>query len=303
MLQAQISQTKTININTPVEGTTQHVSSSTGIQFQFDFEQSKASFERSGTDLSIEIDGGGTIILDKFFEVGNNELPAFVMPGGDIITAAGLLKAFNPHFDISTAAGPASDSSAHSGVGSYDDNSGHLLDGVARLGSLGTDSWGHATQPGTDNSGVQRVATTKDAPWSSPSNIIPTDGASTANPGGETTNLVGNAANHNGSTANNGGYTANQGGSTANPGGSTASHGGYTATHGGGPAVPVAPIVPNALPVFVDSGHFSMWEDTLTGASPASSGVTVAIGHVLATLSPEYDPNQGKWEIKNDLTK
>ena len=27
------------------------------------------------------------------------------------------------------------------------------------------------------------------------------------------------------------------------------------------------------------------------------------IGHVLATLSPEYDPNQGKWEIKNDLTK
>ena len=27
------------------------------------------------------------------------------------------------------------------------------------------------------------------------------------------------------------------------------------------------------------------------------------IGHVLAILSPEYDPNQGKWIIKKDLTK
>jgi hypothetical protein len=28
-----------------------------------------------------------------------------------------------------------------------------------------------------------------------------------------------------------------------------------------------------------------------------------AIGHVLATLSPELDPNNGKWVIKKDLTK
>lgn len=28
-----------------------------------------------------------------------------------------------------------------------------------------------------------------------------------------------------------------------------------------------------------------------------------AIGHILATLYPEYDPNNGKWVIKNDLTK
>lgn len=29
----------------------------------------------------------------------------------------------------------------------------------------------------------------------------------------------------------------------------------------------------------------------------------IAIGHVLAILYPEYDPNQGKWTIKSDLTK
>lgn len=28
-----------------------------------------------------------------------------------------------------------------------------------------------------------------------------------------------------------------------------------------------------------------------------------AIGHILATLSPEFNPNTGKWTVKKDLTK
>ena len=28
-----------------------------------------------------------------------------------------------------------------------------------------------------------------------------------------------------------------------------------------------------------------------------------AVGHVLATINPEYDPNTKKWDIKTDLTK
>ena len=139
------SQPTTTSVALPAAGATAHVASTADGKLEFAFDPSTATFERSGTDLTITADNGGKVVLDKFFAVGDGTLPVFVV-GEENINPTALLKAFDPNFDISTAAGPSASAASSSGAGSYADDSGSLLDGVNRMGSLGTDQWSRGTQ-------------------------------------------------------------------------------------------------------------------------------------------------------------
>ena len=127
---------RTIRISQPAVGSNQVVTSVPGGVLQFDFDTSRATFARSGNDLTLTLDAGGKVIIDNFFVVGDQSLPVFELNDGTRVKGDGYLTTAAPDMDITTAAGPTAAGDG-SGSGSYADNSGSLLGGVDRLGDLG----------------------------------------------------------------------------------------------------------------------------------------------------------------------
>lgn len=135
-------------ISAPATGVSQTVNISAGDRLDFSFDTATAMFERTGPDLAIKFNDGTAILLEDFFVTGgeNTSLPALKLPDGTEISAGDFLKSFDPNFDISTAAGPSGAKQLQSGgSGDYSDNSGALVAGVEKLGSLGTDYWNRST--------------------------------------------------------------------------------------------------------------------------------------------------------------
>ena len=128
----------------PAAGENASFESQAGAKILFDFEPSTATVSRSGSDLVFQMDDGGSVTLTRFFEVGDQPLPSLVLPSGDEVASSEFLSAFD--IDLITAAGPGAGSGSDSGgSGEYDDDSGSLLAGIDRLGSLGTLYWGRST--------------------------------------------------------------------------------------------------------------------------------------------------------------
>lgn len=151
-------------INLPTPGT--HVQMNAGKEVMFNFNTSEATFERVENDLQIQADGGGTVTLTNFFVAeGAEALPVFTMEDGQQVASADFLKLLD--VDISTAVGP-SPASPTSGLGAYDDNTGSLLGGTDRLGSLGTDQWGRTTGQQETDAGLLTPVAAAAGPAPSP---------------------------------------------------------------------------------------------------------------------------------------
>ncbi|SBW06236.1 hypothetical protein KL86DPRO_20627 [uncultured delta proteobacterium] len=136
---------QTIQIAKPAAGETLNITSVPGGNLAFSFDPAAATITRTGNDLMVEVDGGGTVRLNDFFVVGDQSLPSLTMPDGVSVASADFLSSFN--IELETAAGPgAGAGAAGSGAGEYADDAGSLVDGVDRLGSLGTDYWGYESE-------------------------------------------------------------------------------------------------------------------------------------------------------------
>lgn len=139
------AQAATRTLSIPVSGR-EHIALTTGQSLELAFNPADVVFSRDGNHLVISgnnIDTGLTV--DNFFAVEKAEaLPQFVLPGGNIVAGADYLKGFG--VDISTAAGPQPGASDSGGAGEYSSDAGSLLDGVERLGSLGTEHWGRSAE-------------------------------------------------------------------------------------------------------------------------------------------------------------
>ncbi len=86
------------------------------------------------------MEDGGRVTVTNFFAVGDETLPILTLPGNIQVTAADLLQGVN----LITTAGPEA-SRPSSGGTNYNDDPGDLIDGIERLGSLGTDYWTRET--------------------------------------------------------------------------------------------------------------------------------------------------------------
>lgn len=134
----------------------------TDLTLEFDFNIPEASFDRTGADLTITFESGGSITLEGFFAMGENApLPSLMLQDGTAIDTGEFLLSMNPDMDIATAMG-AQAANASSGAGEYAADAGALLGGVDRLGSLGTDQWAAASGR-SDAADAQTLMATADA--------------------------------------------------------------------------------------------------------------------------------------------
>ncbi|MDL2209404.1 type I secretion C-terminal target domain-containing protein [Desulfovibrio sp. OttesenSCG-928-O18] len=139
------SNQQTIRIPAPAAGSNVDIASVAGSKLALDFDPGTATVSRSGNDLVFEVDGGGRVTVTDFFVVGDQALPSLVLPSGDEVASADYLANFN--IDLETAAGPGAGAGAPGGgAGEYADDPGALIDGISRLGSLGTMYWNQGTE-------------------------------------------------------------------------------------------------------------------------------------------------------------
>ncbi|CAK7053264.1 MAG: hypothetical protein DELT_01099 [Desulfovibrio sp.] len=110
---------------------------------------------KNGQNLEFSFEDGGKIVLEGYYDhFASKTLPVMVTEGGDELPGEDFLASLNE--DLLTAAGPSAGSSAGSGgAGEYADDPGALVDGIDRLGSLGTIYWNNETEIPEDYSGVE----------------------------------------------------------------------------------------------------------------------------------------------------
>ncbi|WP_319582574.1 hypothetical protein [uncultured Pseudodesulfovibrio sp.] len=119
-----------ILVNLPASGETATYRLEAGVPVRFGFDLSEAEFAASDKDLVISIDGGGTVILQGYLGLAEeNALPVFEMLDGQLVPGDVYLFAFAREFD--TAAGDTPDGS---GAGAYSDDPGVLGNGLDALG-------------------------------------------------------------------------------------------------------------------------------------------------------------------------
>ena len=146
MCMSQTTQPQTIiPVPRPTAGTAQAIDSQAGALIQLTFPEGDATFDRAGNDLTLSFADGGRVTLTNFFAVGDQSLPTLKLADATEVASKDFLAANYP--EMNTAAGPAPTAAPpSSGEGEYDDNSGVLINGVDRFGSLGTDYWGYTSE-------------------------------------------------------------------------------------------------------------------------------------------------------------
>jgi hypothetical protein len=132
---------QTVSVPKPENGAHITAASLPGGVLELGFDPSTATSSRVDNNLVFEVDGG-TITLTNFFAVGDQDLPSLRLPDGTEVASTDFFA--NSDLDLSTAAAPVSATPPSSGT-NYADDSGDLLGGVDRLGSLGTDFWNRST--------------------------------------------------------------------------------------------------------------------------------------------------------------
>lgn len=186
---------QTIQIAKPAAGETLNITSVPGGNLAFSFDPAAATITRTGNDLMVEVDGGGTVRLSDFFVVGDQPLPSLTMPDGVSVASADFLSNFN--IELETAAGPgAGAGAAGSGAGEYADDAGSLVDGIDRLGSLGTDYWGYESDVteqfenlALDDGGVTVALPGGTTPGETPEIPVPAGPALVAQPNANTVDV------------------------------------------------------------------------------------------------------------------
>ena len=137
----------TQKITMPSEATLNTVLLAPNQAVHLDFDTSTATVDRADNSLVITFENGSKTVLNDFFVTDGEELPPFILADGNEISSSELLENMNPNLDLSTAAGPTQGPNG-SGASEYSDMAGALVDGVDRLGSLGTIHWdGESSTP------------------------------------------------------------------------------------------------------------------------------------------------------------
>ncbi|MDL2307868.1 hypothetical protein LJC48_07625, partial [Desulfovibrio sp. OttesenSCG-928-C06] len=133
-----------VEVKKPEAGTAINVASQTGSNVRFDFDPTQdADITRpDGTnDLRFVYDDGSEVVLSDFFAVGDQALPALVLPDGTIVDVSVAFAGMD--IDLSPAAGPGAGAAAGSGgVGDYSADAGAFTDGIDRLGTTDPFYWG-----------------------------------------------------------------------------------------------------------------------------------------------------------------
>ena len=138
-----------VTVPAPAAGANTTVDSSAGGQLQLTFDPSTANVDRSGNDLTFQVDGGGTVTVRDFFAVGDESLPSLRLPDGTVVASTDFFEGSG--LDMTTAAGPgAGAGAAGSGAGEYADDPGSGILGIDRFGKLGTDWWGRSFERGEE---------------------------------------------------------------------------------------------------------------------------------------------------------
>jgi|GEM_PF-6912210 len=139
------------NILRPDSGTGITIASSAGGVLDLPFDPSTATAHRVDNNLVFELDSGGTVTVTDFFVVGDQSLPSLRLPDGTEVASADFFAGSD--LDMTTAAGPAA-AAPMGGGANYADDSGNLMGGLDRLGSLGTDYWARGTEAPEEAVGV-----------------------------------------------------------------------------------------------------------------------------------------------------
>lgn len=143
---AVVESGRTVIATRPIDGGTLNVAASPGGQINLGFDPAAATATREGDSLVFDIAGAGKVVLQDFFVVGDESLPALRLPDGTIVASADFFA--DSGLDMSTAAGPGQPTAQapDSGGTSYADGAGALIGGVDKYGKLGTDYWGRNTE-------------------------------------------------------------------------------------------------------------------------------------------------------------
>ena len=133
-----------LDLPAPGEAVSVEIVPGNAVQLSFNPEDATAS--RSGDDLVFTMDNGGSVTANGFFSTGEDgTLPQLLLPTGEDVPVTVAFA--DVDFEIETAAGPtASGGEESSGAGEYADDPGMLVDGISRLGSLGTIYWDRSTE-------------------------------------------------------------------------------------------------------------------------------------------------------------
>ena len=130
----------------PLSGQTYSVDMIPAGAVRLSFNPDDATVTRSGDNLTFVLEQGGSVTINDFFVVEDGgDLPELILPDGAVVPAA--LAFGDSDLDLTTAAGPGATGAAPgNGASDYADNPGSLIEGIDRLGSLGTDYWGRGTE-------------------------------------------------------------------------------------------------------------------------------------------------------------
>ncbi|SBW07740.1 hypothetical protein KL86DPRO_30109 [uncultured delta proteobacterium] len=135
-----------LSVPAPKAGDALAVEMIPGSAVELPFNPGDATASRVGNDLVFEQEDSGSVSINNFFVVEDGGgLPSLILPGGEEVAAADALAGSG--VELETAAGPgAAGNAPGSGSGEYADDPGSLVDGISRLGSLGTIYWDRATE-------------------------------------------------------------------------------------------------------------------------------------------------------------
>lgn len=136
-----------IKLTQPAAGTTVSYPINTpNMQLGLGFQPDPNAVQKVGQNLEFDFEDGGKIVLEGYYDhFTAKTLPVMVMDDGTELPGEQFLASLRE--DLLTAAGPsAGPSAASSGMNAYADDAGSLVNGVDRLGSLGTDQWGRDTE-------------------------------------------------------------------------------------------------------------------------------------------------------------
>ncbi|SBV96906.1 hypothetical protein KL86DPRO_11124 [uncultured delta proteobacterium] len=137
----------TIRLAQPGAGQTVNVAiNADNMKLGLGFAPDPNAVAKNGQNLEFSFEDGGKIVLEGYYNhFTNKTLPTMVMESGDELPGEDFLASLRE--DLLTAAGPgAGAGAAGGGAGEYADDAGALVDGVGRLGSLGTIYWDRETE-------------------------------------------------------------------------------------------------------------------------------------------------------------
>ncbi|SBW10389.1 hypothetical protein KL86DPRO_60145 [uncultured delta proteobacterium] len=144
---SQQTESNVTRLTQPSSGTTVNVPiDAANMRLSLGFQPDPNAVQKNGQNLEFSFEDGGKIVLEGYYNhFTSKTLPIMVTEAGDELPGESFLASLRE--DLLTAAGPgAGAGAAGGGAGEYADDPGALINGVDRLGSLGTIYWDRATE-------------------------------------------------------------------------------------------------------------------------------------------------------------